>query len=370
MTFFYNSLRPATGIPKLYLKGIPLIITCLALVASVVPLSAQEAESSPDKRLRSSALAFREVMHEPDKGIPRDLFDKSRCIVIIPGVKKAAFIVGGKYGRGFVSCRRHGTGRFGTPAAIRIEGGSYGLQIGGSSTDVFMLIMNEGGMRKLLEDKFTLGGEAEAAAGPVGRDTSANTDVLMHAEILSWSRSRGIFAGLSLEGSTLRPDKSEDDKLYGEKVTNEEILHGELRIPNGARPLVAELNRYWSGGNVDVAASLREHGRVALSNVHFETGKADITPDSEASLNEAVAALKEHGDWNIRIEGFTDNVGSRDANVKLSQDRADAVMNWLGDHGIDRTRLSSKGYGESRPVASNDTARGRARNRRVELVRV
>jgi len=343
----------------------------LVVFVGATATSAQEAESSPDKRLRNATLSFREAMHEPDKGIPRDLFDKSRCIVIIPGVKKAAFIVGGKYGRGFVSCRRNGVGRFGTPAAIRIEGGSYGLQIGGSSTDVFMLIMNEGGMKKLLADKFTLGGEAEAAAGPVGRDTSANTDVLLHAEILSWSRSRGLFAGLSLEGSTLRPDQDENSKLYGEKVTNEQILEGDLKIPNGARPLVAELNRYRiAGTKADVGASLGEKGRVTLSNVHFATGKADITADSESSLNDAVAALKEHPDWNIRVEGFTDNVGSREANLKLSSDRADAVMNWLVDHGIDRSRLSSKGYGEAHPVASNSTAEGRAKNRRVQLVRV
>ena len=125
------------------------LITALSLsfLIGMTPMSAQEAESSPDKRLQNAATSFHEAMHEPDKGIPRDLFDKSRCVVIIPGVKKAAFIVGGKYGRGFVSCRKNGTGRFGTPAAIRIEGGSYGLQIGGSSTDVFLLIMNEGGMK-------------------------------------------------------------------------------------------------------------------------------------------------------------------------------------------------------------------------------
>jgi outer membrane protein OmpA-like peptidoglycan-associated protein len=191
----------------------------------------------------------------------------------------------------------------------------------------------------------------------------------MHAEILSWSRSRGLFAGLSLEGSTLRPDGSEDAKLYGEKVTNEQILHGELRIPNGARPLVAELNRYRMEQNPDVGASLRDKGRVTLSNVHFATGKADITSDSETALNGAVNALKKHSDWNIRVEGFTDNVGSKEANLKLSSDRAEAVMNWLVAHGIDRARLSAKGYGESRPVASNSTEGGRAKNRRVELVR-
>lgn len=279
-----------------------------------------------DKRLQNSLLSFREVMHEPDKGIPRDLLHTSRCVIIIPGVKKGAFIVGGKYGRGFVSCRRTITGRFGTPAAILIEGGSYGLQIGGSSTDVFMLIMNEDGMKKLLADKFTIGGEAEAAAGPVGRDTSAKTDVLLHAEILSWSRSRGFFAGLLLDGSTLRPDSGENENLYGQKVSNQEILQGELKTPVGARPLVAELNHYRNAEHGDVNASLRESGRVTLSDVHFATGKATITSDSERALNNVVAALKDHPDWNIRVEGFTDNVGSREANLKLSDERTNVVM--------------------------------------------
>jgi lipid-binding SYLF domain-containing protein len=348
-------------------------ITGLALIAAA-QLRAEERETAPDKRLENAILSFREVMHEPDKGIPHDLFDKARCIVIIPSVKKAAFIVGGKYGRGFVSCRRGGTGRFGAPAAVRIEGGSYGLQIGGSSTDVFMLIMNESGMRKLLSDKFTIGGEAEAAAGPVGREASARTDVMLHAEMLSWSRSRGLFAGLSLEGSTLRPDESENEKLYGRKISNQRILEGEIGVPPAARPLIAELNRYRNKGehgeHAEVGASLGERGRVTLSNVHFETGRADLTPDSEPALNEAVAALKEHPDWRIRVEGFTDNRGSKEVNEKLSSDRADVVANWLADHGVDHDRLSSKGFGDRRPVASNSTAEGRAKNRRVELVRV
>jgi lipid-binding SYLF domain-containing protein len=352
-------------------------ITSLALLGAT-QARAQERETAPDKRLENARLSFREVMHEPDKGIPHDLFDKARCIVIIPDVKKAAFIVGGKYGRGFVSCRKGGIGRFGAPAAVRIEGGSYGLQIGGSSTDVFMLIMNESGMKKLLSDKFTIGGEAEAAAGPVGREASARTDVMLHAEILSWSRSRGLFAGLSLEGSTLRPDEKENEKLYGRKISNERILEGDLPVPPAARPLIAELNRYRNAGEhegeragrANVGASLGEKGRVTLSNVHFESGKADLTPDSEAALNEALTALKGHPDWKIRVEGFTDNRGSKDANLKLSSDRAEAVANWLADHGIDRDRLSAKGYGDARPVASNSTPEGRAKNRRVELVRV
>src|ERR1700730_16982030 len=287
-------------------------IASLALVGAS-QVQAQRVETTPDKRLENALLSFQEVMHEPDKGIPRDLLEKARCIVIIPGVKKAAFIVGGKYGRGFVSCRRGGTGRFGAPAAVRIEGGSYGLQIGGSSTDVFMLIMNERGMKKLLSDKFTIGGEAEAAAGPLGREASARTDVMLHAEILSWSRSRGLFAGLSLEGSTLRPDESENEKLYGRKISNQRILEGEIGVPPASRPLIAELNRYRNEGDhrehVEVGASLGERGRVTLSNVHFESGRADLTPDSEPALNDAVNALKEHPDWRIRVEEVTVNRG-------------------------------------------------------------
>ena len=179
---FHSSSIIADRLPKgkgravRYSEFAASILTILSVAVVNGAAIEQEPESSPDNRLENATSSFREVMHEPDKGIPLDLFHKAHCIVIIPGVKKAAFIVGGKYGRGFVSCRANGTGRFGTPAPIRIEGGSYGLQIGGSSTDVFMLIMNEGGMKKLLADKFTIGGQAEAAAGPVGRDTSANTD--------------------------------------------------------------------------------------------------------------------------------------------------------------------------------------------------
>lgn len=353
-------------------------LTCLAIAMFFVlaPMSraqsraATDEEDKPDQRLRNAHDSFHEVMSEPDKGIPVSLFNKAECIVIIPGVKKGAFIVGGKYGRGFVSCRRGEDRKFGAPAAIRIEGGSYGLQIGGSSTDVFMLIMNEGGMRHLVSDKFTIGGEAAAAAGPVGRNTSGNTDALLHAEILTWSRSRGIFGGLSLEGSTLRPDDSENRNLYGKDLTNKEILEGDVPVPPAGKQLIVTLNRYsGTSGDEDVSATLRNSGRVTLRAVHFDTGKADITSSSEASLTAAAQALKDDPAWKIRVEGFTDNVGDKEMNVKLSQDRAEAVMNWLADHGVDRGRLTAKGYGERQPVASNSSESGRAKNRRVDLVR-
>jgi SH3 domain-containing YSC84-like protein 1 len=351
---------------RFFLLGV--IICFSALVQATF---ANETEETPDQRLRNAHSSFHEMMAAPDKGIPLDLFNKAECIVIIPGVKKAAFIFGGKYGRGFVSCRHGEARRFGAPAAIRIEGGSYGLQIGGSSTDVFMLIMNETGMNRLLADKFTLGGEAAAAAGPVGRNTSADTDVLLHAEILTWSRSRGIFAGLSLEGSTLRPDGSENQKIYGRDVSNREILEEDTPVPAAGRQLIVTLNRYsgMTGDQVDVARGLRS-GRVTLQNVHFATGKADITPDSEATLSKVAQAMKDNPDWKIRVEGFTDSTGNKESNLKLSEERAESVATWLADHGVDRSRLTTKGYGEDRPVASNTTDAGRRKNRRVELVRV
>ena len=222
------------------------------LLVTIVSFAAEA--PSVDKRLKNASVAFEKVMHIPDKSIPRDLLHRARCVVVIPDLKKGAFVFGGKYGRGFASCR-HGA-NFGAPGAIRIEGGSFGLQLGGSSTDVVLLVMNDGGMERLLSDRFTLGGEASVAAGPVGRQTSANTDVLMTAEILSWSRSRGVFVGLSLEGATLRPDSGENEKLYGKPVGNRDILAGQRPVPLRARSLVSSLNRF-GGANKPVVYKRR-----------------------------------------------------------------------------------------------------------------
>jgi lipid-binding SYLF domain-containing protein len=176
------------------------------------------------KRLDESATVLTEVMSVPEKSIPTDLLEKAHCIVIVPGMKKGAFIVGGKYGKGFISCRRQGHSGWSAPGAIRVEGGSFGFQIGGSETDVIMLVMNERGADRLLQSKFTLGGEGEVAGGPVGRTASAQTDAKMTAEILSWSRSRGLFAGVSLQGATLREDADDNKQLYGEALHNTDII--------------------------------------------------------------------------------------------------------------------------------------------------
>lgn len=215
-------------------------IAVFALSAGLV------AASDVTDRLDAAALALREVMDIPEQSIPQDLLDKAECVVVVPDLKKGAFILGAQYGRGFFSCRNQDGLGWTAPGAIRVEGGSFGLQIGGSETDVFMLVMNEKGMDRLLSSQFTLGGEAQAAAGPVGRSTQAETDVLLTAEILTWSRSRGLFAGVSLKGSTLRMDMGWNEQLYGKQISNREIVTSGIAAPAAATELLAELNRYSS----------------------------------------------------------------------------------------------------------------------------
>jgi len=198
------------------------------------------------KRLDDSAEKLTEIMSAPDKGIPQDLLARAHCVVLVPGLKKGAFIVGAKYGKGFMLCRKARGVGWSAPAAVRVEGGSVGFQIGGSETDVVMLVNSEPGAKKLLQDKFTLGADASVAAGPVGRTSSAETDAQLHAEILTWSRSRGAFAGISLQGATLRPDEDWNTELYGKPLTNKEIVLGDIPAPVAAAKLIGTLDKYSS----------------------------------------------------------------------------------------------------------------------------
>jgi len=210
-------------------------LAVLAIAAALTP--AVFAQTEADKRLDSAADLMTDMMNASDKGIPQDLLDRSECVVLVPGLKKAAFGIGGKFGRGFSLCRRaNGTG-WTAPAAIRVEGGSFGFQLGVSEQDVMLLVMNMTGMKRLLADKFTLGAEATAAAGPLGRDATAQTDAVMRAEMLSYSRSRGLFAGISLQGATLRPDVDSNEEMYGRKISNKEILTGDVHAPAAAGKL-------------------------------------------------------------------------------------------------------------------------------------
>jgi lipid-binding SYLF domain-containing protein len=195
-------------------------------------------------RLDDSAALFSEVMSAPDKSIPQDLLNKAACVVLVPGLKKGAFVVGAQWGRGFALCRGASEQGWGPPAAIRIEGGSFGAQIGVSSTDLILLVMNERGMNRLTTDKFTIGADATAAAGPVGRSASAQTDAMMTAEILSWSRSRGVFVGVSLNGATLRGDIDENEAMYGKRWTSKQILGSGATPPPGSMKLIDLLTKY------------------------------------------------------------------------------------------------------------------------------
>jgi lipid-binding SYLF domain-containing protein len=214
------------------------LATLIVFSCFAVSLCAQEKETA---RLKESFSVVKEILGTPDKGIPRDLMDKSECIVVFPSVKKAAFVVGANYGRGVITCRSGADfrGPWSAPAMFALEGASFGLQIGGEATDFVLLIMNEKGASSVMSSKVKLGADASAAAGPVGRTTSAETDVVMKAEILSWSRSRGVFGGVSLEGSTLRSDDGANKNLYGEQLNAKEIVReGKVHTPEAGKPLI------------------------------------------------------------------------------------------------------------------------------------
>jgi lipid-binding SYLF domain-containing protein len=219
-----------------------ILLTVGLAIASFV--AGSDARAATNDRLTAAADTLQALVNIPEaeKGVPQDLLKKAQCVVVVPSLKSAALGVGGEYGRGFVSCRR-GSG-WTAPAAVKVEGGSFGFQIGGSETEVVMLVMNQKGMDRLLTNKFTLGADATVAAGPVGRSAEAKTDAAMTAEILSYSRSRGLFAGVSLSGATLREDDSANKDLYGKELTNRAVLSGKHEWPADAKPLRDALAKF------------------------------------------------------------------------------------------------------------------------------
>jgi len=226
---------------------LPLLATLIALPSLLCPSAVRADDKSKDEdRLESAGKVMKDILNVPDD-IPQNLLDKARCVVALPTVLKAAFVVGGSYGRGAMTCRTGGNfqGPWGAPSMIDLEGGSVGFQIGGQATDFVLLIMNDDGANGILSSKVKLGADASAAAGPVGRDAEADTDASMRAEILTYSRARGLFAGVSLEGSTLRPDNDANERVYGKKISAKDIvLHNAVPIPAAARTLTATLNQH------------------------------------------------------------------------------------------------------------------------------
>ena len=215
--------------------------TTVATALACTSLAAADHEQG--KRLDAAATVLSQIMTAPERGLPDDLFQTAHCIVIVPDFKTGALGIGGKYGKGYVSCRNKDVVGWSAPGAVRIEGGSIGFQIGGSSTDLIMLVMTERGAEKLLSSKFTLGAEGSVAAGPVGRTVTAQTDVQLHADILSWSRSQEMFAGFAVEGATLSEDLDDNATLYGHKLPNREIVASGAAPAEAAR-LLALLNKY------------------------------------------------------------------------------------------------------------------------------
>jgi lipid-binding SYLF domain-containing protein len=215
----------------------------LAFSMISLPLSADNKKEAD--RLDNSGTVLKEILDIPDD-IPQDLLDKAECVIVYPSVLKAAFVIGASYGRGAMTCRtgEHFTGPWGAPTMMALEGGSVGLQLGGQATDFVLLVMNPRGAKAILSSKVKLGANASAAAGPKGRDAEAATDVTMRAEVLTYSRARGLFAGISLEGSTVRPDNSANERLYGKKVSAEDIIRkGAVAVPPSGQQMIALLNR-------------------------------------------------------------------------------------------------------------------------------
>ena len=224
-----------------------LTLTLTGLPMFIAPRTARADDKSKDEgRLDNAGQVMKEILDIPDD-IPQSLLDKADCVIVIPSVLKAAFIVGGSYGRGAMTCRSGDNfrGPWGAPTMMALEGGSFGFQIGAQATDFVLLVMNEGGAKSILSSKVKLGADASAAAGPKGRDAQAATDVTMRAEVLTYSRARGLFAGISLEGSTLRPDNDSNERIYGKVIDAKDVaLHGAVPIPGSARALINTLNQH------------------------------------------------------------------------------------------------------------------------------
>src|SRR5271170_2808564 len=235
------------------------ISSCLIGMAMIAPALLSQEDRKEADRLENSGTVMKEIMDIPDD-IPQDLIDKAECVIIYPSVLKGAFVIGGSYGRGAMTCRtgEHYTGPWSAPSMMALEGASVGLQLGGQATDFVLLVMNPRGAHSMLKSKVKLGGDASVAAGPKGRTASAESDVTLRAEVLSYSRSRGLFAGISLEGSTVRPDSDANERIYGKKLSAEDIIFkGAVAVPPPAQKLVSYLNRK-SPKNMSDPNSLKE----------------------------------------------------------------------------------------------------------------
>jgi lipid-binding SYLF domain-containing protein len=216
----------------------------VSILLAALPIFAEKPRAEDTKRMNEAASVLTEIMSARDQAIPDELMENAHCIGIVPNLKRVGFVVGAKYGKGVLTCRTNDASGWGAPSVIRIEGGNIGLQIGAGETDVVFVVMNSKGEEDLMKDKFTVGADVTGMAGPIGRSAEAKTDALLRAEIVSYSRSHGLFAGVTLDGATLRPDNDDNRQIYGREVSQAEILHGRIPPPESARSLIETLNRY------------------------------------------------------------------------------------------------------------------------------
>ncbi|MDP9146158.1 MAG: lipid-binding SYLF domain-containing protein [Acidobacteriota bacterium] len=236
-----------------------IVSSLMAIAVLALPLAGREKDRKESERLYNCGTVLKEIMDIPED-IPQDLIDKAECIVVYPSVLKAAFVVGGSYGRGAMTCRtgEHYTGHWSAPSLMALEGGSFGFQIGGEATDFVLLVMNPRGAHSMLKNKVKLGADASVAAGPKGRTAEASTDATLRAEVLSYSRSRGLFAGISLAGATVRPDNDANERVYGKHLTADDIIFGRnVKAPKEAQRMISYLNQK-SPKNTSDPRSLRE----------------------------------------------------------------------------------------------------------------
>lgn len=327
----------------------PLLIALLALT----PLIAQDTE--PAERLHEAAAVFSEIMAAKDKTIPEDLLAKSHCVVIVPSLKTGAFIVGGKFGKGYLSCRNANNVGWSAPGTVRIEGASVGFQIGGSTTDLIMLVMSPRGADKLLESKFTLGVEGSVAAGPVGRTATAQTDAQMKADILSWSRSQGLFAGVALEGATLRQDLDDNAALYGQKIENREIVTSGVQPPEAAEHLLQLLSQYSPQERGSEPSAVRSNKEAKTSPMQSAQAPGKLRREQ---IRQAQQSLNDKG-FNI---GTVDGVlGARTrTGVRLFQASEDLpVTGRLDPETAGRLGVDGNFTGAGRDVAEGSRELGR-----------
>ena len=315
------------------LKAGILAVLAATFLASTMAVAAEE-PSEQVKRMDAAASVLDEIMGTPDKGIPQELLDSAKCVAVIPSMVKIGFVFGGRHGRGLATCRT--TSGWSAPAPFSVTGGSWGLQIGGEAVDVVMLVMNDNGMEKMLSSKFKIGADASAAAGPVGRHVEGTTDWKMRAEVLTYSRARGAFAGVTVNGASITQDKDGTRILYGRMIPSAQILKGQVKAPEGSHKFLATVRKYGAEANAAEASTRRTAAQ--------KTG----TQNEDLSSREAKGAIEEK----LRSEP---GLESKDIQVTLSADAVKLSGSVVSSDDRDKAVRIARSYAGDREVQDHLT---------------